>query len=290
MADRRAFEIPGGLGIWKLHIFDRLANHPKYFAGGSTWWFYLPVILKHALPWTPLTIFGASKSIRDAYQERLHPDRLLWLWSLVPVILLSCATVKNQHYVIHALPPLSIWAAMGLASLQNRLEARGRYFSLKRQILAFTAIGTIIGLTYLLIFPRFEERGTEWAFYARIHERLKESESLTLVYDDWDRDPYPSPFGAIPHDLAVRLFYLNRPTKWCRGVNRLPLNGQPFAVVARERDRAELMKHGDVRTLMSGPETRWDRTYELYLITPDPIEITRRASDNYDEKARIDTR
>ena len=31
---------------------------------------------------------------------------------------------------------------------------------------------------------------------------------LVLLYDDWDRNPYESPFGPIPHDLAVRLFYL----------------------------------------------------------------------------------
>ena len=34
---------------------------------------------------------------------------------------------------------------------------------------------------------------------------------MTLLYDDWDRNPYESPFGAFPHDLAVRLFYLGRP-------------------------------------------------------------------------------
>ena len=27
---------------------------------------------------------------------------------------------------------------------------------------------------------------------------------VTLLYDDWDRNPYESPFGAFPHDLAMR--------------------------------------------------------------------------------------
>ena len=38
--------------------------------------------------------------------------------------------------------------------------------------------------------------------------------ALALLYDDWDRNPYESPFGRIPHDLAVRLFYLGRSACW----------------------------------------------------------------------------
>ena len=44
------------------------------------------------------------------------PDRLLWAWAVVPAALVSLATVKNGHYLIHALPPLSVWAAMALVA------------------------------------------------------------------------------------------------------------------------------------------------------------------------------
>ena len=44
---------------------------------------------------------------------------------------------------------------------------------------------------------------------------------LTLLYDDWDRNPYESPFGLIPHDLAVRLFYLGRSACWHIGPSSL---------------------------------------------------------------------
>ena len=45
---------------------------------------------------------------------------------------------------------------------------------------------------------------------------------LALLYDDWDRNPYTSPFGAFPHDLAVRLFYLGRPASWHFKAEDLP--------------------------------------------------------------------
>ena len=46
--------------------------------------------------------------------------------------------------------------------------------------------------------------------------------ALTLLYDDWDRNPYESPFGLIPHDLAVRLFYLGRSACWHNGLELPP--------------------------------------------------------------------
>ena len=40
--------------------------------------------------------------------------------------------------------------------------------------------------------------------------RARPGEPLALLYDDWDRAPYPTPFGPVPHDLAVRLHLAER--------------------------------------------------------------------------------
>ena len=84
----------------------------------------------------------------------------------------------------------------------------------------FTAIALAYGLGIWLLGPWFDRRGVEWAFYESAGRQLDAGMPLTLLYDDWDRNPYESPFGSIPHDLGVRLFYLGRPASWDVGPTR----------------------------------------------------------------------
>ena len=101
---------PSALGFWTWHLAGRLAERPEHFASGP-WWQYGPALLGHLLPWTPLALVGAGRSLVRAVRRRdvtTGPgdgDRLLWAWAIGPVALLSLATVKNAHYIIHALPP-----------------------------------------------------------------------------------------------------------------------------------------------------------------------------------------
>ena len=110
---------------------------------------------------------------------------------------------------------------------------------------------------------------------------LPSSACVTLLYDDWDRDPYPTPFGPIPHDLAVRLFYLNRPACWHfnpralsgQGVENCPLKHQHDSssaqiIIGRERDLQALDKLGHVEVLARSYPGRWDRTYLLARVQP----------------------
>ena len=104
---------------------------------------------------------------------------------------------------------------------------------------------------------------------------------MVLLYDDWDRDPYPTPFGPIPHDLAVRLYYLDRPACWhFTGRGRRPTTsrlaatavpgapGAGFALIGRERDLPLLEQLGPVEVLAQGPTVKWDRTYLLARVQP----------------------
>ena len=74
---------------------------------------------------TPFAVVGAWRSWRLAQSERGGPDRLLWAWAIAPAALVSLASVRNGHYLIYALPPWSIWAALSLSRLGERLSTRG---------------------------------------------------------------------------------------------------------------------------------------------------------------------
>ena len=126
----------GALCLWTMHVSDRLIRQqgPGPFAG-EPWWEYIPGLLAQALPWTPLALAGAWRSLVRALMRsqqtgdnvewcRYRPwivagDRLLWVWAVVPLGMLALAPVKNAHYAISTQVPWSIWAALALARSGN---------------------------------------------------------------------------------------------------------------------------------------------------------------------------
>ncbi len=277
-----ALRHPEAVSLWTLHVTDRLASRPEHFIGGP-WWQYGPAVLLQGLPWTPMALVGARGSLRRARADRGGPDRLLWAWAVVPVLVLSTATVKNAHYAIHALPPWSIWAALGLVDLADRLRARRGWSPARVRrggVILFAGLGLASGLGYRLLGPRLDARGAEWASCAAIGRALDPAVPLVFLYEDWDRKPYPTPFGPVPHDWAVRLYYLRRPASWRQGVADLAArppgpDAAPYALLGRDRDLEALRRLGRVEPLMRGPALRFDRTFTLFRITPGPTNIAK---------------
>jgi hypothetical protein len=190
------------------------------------------------------------------------------------------ASVRNAHYAIHALPPWSIWAGLGLTRLAQRWRARGWPASRVRVAAwgAFAALGLAYALGFACLGPRLDRRGVEWAFYESAARRLQPGEPVALLYHvpQWDREPYETPFGSFPHDYAVRLFYLNHPAQCRFGIDQLTrepvaAGGAGFAVIGREGDVPALGCLGRVETLARGPGDRTDRTYRLFRVIPSPV-------------------
>src|SRR5207244_2391048 len=50
------------------------------------------------------------------------PERFLWCWALLPLFLLSLAQGKHHHYLLHALAPWAILAALGAVRLWEWLR------------------------------------------------------------------------------------------------------------------------------------------------------------------------
>lgn len=277
-----ALRHPSAVGLWLTHVTDRLGARSEQFIGQS-WWAYHLALLGFVLPWTPLALAGAWRSLPRSLlgTGRFGGDRLLWAWTLGPLALLSFATVKNAHYAIHALPPCSIWAAGGLTRLGIRWQrTRGWSVPIVRRTIygIFGVAGVAYAVGFAVFGPVFDRRGVEWAFYETAGQRLRPGEPVALLYDvpRWDRMPYETPFGPVPHDWAVRLFYLRHEAPCRFGVAdlaRVPVTSgaTPFAVIGRPSDEPNLKQLGRVETLAQGPADRSDRTYRLYRVTPAPI-------------------
>ncbi|MFO0957303.1 MAG: glycosyltransferase family 39 protein [Isosphaeraceae bacterium] len=274
-----AARYPGAARLWVDHIAGRFADRPQGFSGEPLWE-YLPAPLALLLPWTPLAIVGIARSWGRARREtgRFGPDRLLIAWLVAPALAVSMARARNSHYLLPALAPSSIAAAVSVERLGHMLADRGWPWASLRRVAGtiFLGLGLAYGLGYSTLGPRFDRRGREWAFYEASGRRAPASEPLVLLYDDWDRLPYPTPFGPMPHDLAVRLFYLGRPATWRGSPEALRADppAGPFAVIGRDRDRGDLARLGRVEELARGPQLRQpaskvdDRAFVLFRIAP----------------------
>ena len=289
--------------LWALHVTQRVGTRAGHglFAGES-WREYGLNVLGQALPWTPLAVVGAARSLWRAFRGhggaawyatlRLLPasisgDRLLCSWAVAPLLLVSLTSTRNAHYAIHAMIPWSVWSALGLAKLGGWLTVQGWSVARLRRlaIITFTGLAAACGLGFWLAGTWLDRRGVEWAFYENTGRQLSSDESLALLYDDWDREAYPTPFGAIPHDLAVRLYYLKRPACWHFDPASLRSFGvgtcshhtprgdrTSLVILGRDRDLPALEAMGRVEVVSRSQNVRWDRTYLLARVwlAPEP--------------------
>ena len=287
------------VGLWVLHISERLNTGIAHgiFARES-WGEYELNVLGQGLPWTPVAVVGMYGSVCRAFRVCAYThfpvtdqylvnqsggDRLLWAWSLGPLILVSLASGRNAHYAIYAMIPWSIWSALGLSNLGSWLIMQGWSTANVRRLVFITLVGlaTTYGLSFWLIAPWLDHRVAEWSFYAAVTRQVPRGEPLALLYDDWDREPYPTPFGPIPHDLALRLYYLERPVCWHFSARSLADHEKQhtahlvsftsytsIVVIGRDHDLPTLKTLGPVEVLDRALSFRWDRTYVLARVWP----------------------
>ena len=64
-----ALRHPSALGLWALHVTDRLAARPEHFAG-EPWWQYVPALLGRSCPGPPWPWSGPGRSLPRAVRPR----------------------------------------------------------------------------------------------------------------------------------------------------------------------------------------------------------------------------
>ena len=127
--------------------FDRFLTkvHRRY----EPVWFFIPVLLLGALPWTTL----ALQALGEAWSRRAMPEfqvrRFLLLWCVVVFGFFSVSNSKLPSYILPMFPAL----ALLLADFLNRVT--------RRTLLRHLAVAVVVALSALILAPRFIEQADE---------------------------------------------------------------------------------------------------------------------------------
>jgi len=107
--------------FWVEHVNRFISphggQHPEPF------WYYVPILLAGAMPWTPL----AGPIIQGLrYTSRNQPMiGLAICWFVLPLLLFSASSGKLGTYILPCFPPLAFLIAAGLIRCLSEGEAKG---------------------------------------------------------------------------------------------------------------------------------------------------------------------
>ncbi|HVM93867.1 MAG TPA: glycosyltransferase family 39 protein [Terriglobales bacterium] len=114
----RVFILEHNLARFSTNVY----HHPQPF------WFYLPVFLLAAMPWTLWLILAIAERLRLIWREKREafssPDDswvlFLLLWMIVPILFFSLSQSKLPGYILPGVPAAALLIAEHLADRRER--------------------------------------------------------------------------------------------------------------------------------------------------------------------------
>ncbi len=147
-------------------------EHIQRFTGASAgqhpqpFWFYLPVILIGAFPWTFMLPVLLKKSVSSMEDRR--ESQFLWLWLVLPVLFFSISSGKLITYVLPCFAPLAILLGQKIITEQDTAQ-KWVWRGIILQMFFFGIGGLILFLTGVYgdsILPyEAEEQGKYYLFF-----------------------------------------------------------------------------------------------------------------------------
>ena len=117
---------------WAAHRrYPDISRNLSYDYQGTTEfdepvWYYPVFLLALGVPWIFFAVLGLASTFRRALAERRSPERFLWCWAIVPIVVLSIPHRKHHHYLVPSLAPWAMLGALGLGQVWNFLGRQTR--------------------------------------------------------------------------------------------------------------------------------------------------------------------
>jgi 4-amino-4-deoxy-L-arabinose transferase-like glycosyltransferase len=138
-----------GMPFWNELIGDNYVNRAVGRSGDrGNFVYYFEVLEWGMFPWTGLAAVGVLAAFLRGKDARQALKRFCLVWALVDVAVISMVNTKFHHYVLPALPPLAILAAL---FIDDVLRAPRRWQALAIALLALPI--TLLAGRDLAIYP-----------------------------------------------------------------------------------------------------------------------------------------
>jgi 4-amino-4-deoxy-L-arabinose transferase len=135
--------------FWVEHV-DRFLS-PNRHQHGRAAWYYLPVIIGGAMPWTVL-VGSITQGLRHT-GTKSSMIRLAICWLVLPLLFFSISSGKLGTYILPCYPPLALLIAVGVLRCLREGDTKG--FVIGAWVLAVGACALLIGfLLGWLILPQ----------------------------------------------------------------------------------------------------------------------------------------
>ena len=115
------WRLPEVVDLWHYDHVGRLDG--SYVDLTEPWWYYLKVLPTNLAPWTLLVPLAFWSSSSAAWRERASPERFLWCWAVLPVVVFSIPTGKHHHYLLHCTAPFSVLVARALPLVHAQIQS-----------------------------------------------------------------------------------------------------------------------------------------------------------------------
>ncbi len=125
---------------------------------GEPVWYYLVSQPWNAFPWLLPLGAGLVLTARRALRVPHSPERYLWCWAALPLLVLSLPQAKHHHYLLPCLPPLAMLASLGAMRLWRWLSERPAW--IREPWLATLVFGAVADAALVRFGARIP--GPEW--------------------------------------------------------------------------------------------------------------------------------
>jgi 4-amino-4-deoxy-L-arabinose transferase-like glycosyltransferase len=133
--------LPEAWDIWRIETVGRALGH----FGSHALWYYLPQVIIQSLPWSVLLWKAGRESFRRAWQAGDQRERFLWVWFITQFVILSASAFKHHHYLMAALPALSLILGRQFALLWSNLR-NGSVQITGKQIVGLAGLVIAVGV------------------------------------------------------------------------------------------------------------------------------------------------
>ena len=267
--------------LWAMkHYPDVINNWGFDYLGKSTdldpdaahawdhpFWYY-PTMMPLALaPWSWATVIGLFTSARQALRVKYSPQRFIWCWAIVGLVVLSLPMRKHHQYLVPIIAPWAMLSTLGLVRVGQWLANwRPELPLLRRLVIGVVALFVVVGgWIQIAVAGRDPHTMDELKLldYARYHVPPGEP---VLINADVDSLEFFRLQYVMRHDkrLIQNLSYLRDPA----------LEGPEMYVLTRGRDEAFLKTLGTVERLAeakaAGRNTSPGHSFVLFKVKPTP--------------------